>query len=75
MSKIIIEGKLSNWIWISIYKYVQNFKNKELLSTVSYNFNLIILPMSTYKLSHIQITGLDSSEDTPTKGECIHLNF
>ena len=75
MSKIIIEGKLSNWIWISIYKYVQNFKNKELLSTVSYNFNLIILPMSNYKLSHIHITGLDSSEDTPTKGECIHLNF
>jgi hypothetical protein len=29
MSKIIIEGKLSNWIKISIYKHVQNFKNKE----------------------------------------------
>ena len=32
MSKIIIEGKLSNWIWISIYKHVQNLKNKELLT-------------------------------------------
>ena len=32
MSKIIIESKLSNWIRISIYKHVQKFKNKELLT-------------------------------------------
>jgi hypothetical protein len=32
MSKIMIEGKLRNWIRISIYKHVQKFKNKELLT-------------------------------------------
>ena len=32
MSKITIEGKLSNWIRISIYKHVKKFKNKELLT-------------------------------------------
>jgi hypothetical protein len=29
MSKIIIEGKISNWVRISIYKHVQNLKIKE----------------------------------------------
>jgi hypothetical protein len=29
MSKSMIEGKLSNWIRICIYKHVQNIKNKD----------------------------------------------
>lgn len=32
MSKIIIEGKLSNWIRINIYKHVQKSKNEALLT-------------------------------------------
>jgi hypothetical protein len=32
MLKIVLEGKMSNGIRISMYKHVKNFKNKELLT-------------------------------------------